>query len=255
MFNIAICDDDKDYVDFLKKIIMNIHPEELKFHVYYSGEDLLRNAGLLHEVIFLDIILKGADGIRVAKELRLINKHALLIFCTKIYHPTPEIIEVIPFRYLYKGYPIAKTIENLETIFDKMDELFNKEFLLAQHKGEYCKVNIDDITYLSKLKYGSQIHLVLGYNPAYHSHHSDKKCDKFTVNFHLKTLYEYLSHHGFEFAHDSYLVNCRWVDWVGKTSLKLHDSTELNISRSKSEIFKKQISTYYANTLQHHSNK
>ena len=53
----------------------------------------------------------------------------------------------------------------------------------------------------------------------------------------LDEMYEMLKDYGFEYAHNSYLVNLKYVTRKTTTELELIDGTHLSISRSKENSF------------------
>jgi DNA-binding LytR/AlgR family response regulator len=57
-------------------------------------------------------------------------------------------------------------------------------------------------------------------------------------------LEEQLLPHHFLKVHRSYLVNCRYIFHIGKTSLTLEDHTEIPISRGKVDFVKEQFLLY-----------
>ena len=67
MCKIAICDDDKEYREKIKTVIETegiLSSNEIRFYEYESGKELLEDADILHDLIFMDIqmpILNGYD--------------------------------------------------------------------------------------------------------------------------------------------------------------------------------------------------
>ena len=60
MYKIAICDDDKRYRKTIREIIEheNSLPEnEIRFYEYESGNELLKHTDILHELVFIDILM------------------------------------------------------------------------------------------------------------------------------------------------------------------------------------------------------
>ena len=56
MCKIAICDDDKEYREKIKTVIETegiLSSNEIRFYEYESGKELLEDADILHDLIFL----------------------------------------------------------------------------------------------------------------------------------------------------------------------------------------------------------
>ena len=236
-YKIAICEDDADYAAYLKKLIEESFEGILEIFLYNSGEDLLKHAKEMHDAVFMDIQLGGLDGTATAKKLRETNKNAVLAFCSGVVNPTPESIKVTPYRYLLKQFD-EKTMKNeIMEILDKMVKSYKTEYILARHEYGFVRIYINDIAYITKEKRGSRIHLV---EPGKYG-----EKEEFLTTSHLADLYKQLARFGFEFAHNSYLVNCRWVVRFDKTYLVLEGGAELNISRSRYMTFKRSFVRFW----------
>lgn len=68
MINVAICDDDKNIREYIKKII-EVQKIECRILEYESGNGLIETDEKL-DIVFLDIKMDGIDGIRAAEILR-----------------------------------------------------------------------------------------------------------------------------------------------------------------------------------------
>ena len=65
MIYIAICDDKINIINKTKKLIQDYDKEDIDIYVYESGEELINSDKEFH-IIFLDIDMKGLDGIEFA---------------------------------------------------------------------------------------------------------------------------------------------------------------------------------------------
>ena len=88
MYKIAICDDDKQYIEYLKAVISEnpiVIRQELLFYDFYSGEQLFLYPTWDFDLVIIDIQMQGMDGYETAMKLREVDHKFLLIFlCLKI---------------------------------------------------------------------------------------------------------------------------------------------------------------------------
>lgn len=95
MYKIAICDDDKNYREKIEKVIETegiLPKSEIRFYEYESGKELLENADILHDLVFMDMRMPGLDGNKSVLKLREYNRAAILVFCSGYFEPTPDSI-------------------------------------------------------------------------------------------------------------------------------------------------------------------
>ena len=92
MYRIAICDDDREYIGELERMIResNGGRREICFEEYVSGLDLLKKISGGVDILFLDIQMGGLDGNETAQLLREKNFPGVLVQCSGVYNPTPE---------------------------------------------------------------------------------------------------------------------------------------------------------------------
>ena len=85
MIRIAVCDDENVIVNQIEHIISEVCKQEsipVNIDVFYSGRELKRQvtSGTKYDIIFLDIQMKGGDGITAAENIRKVDDNVLLIY-------------------------------------------------------------------------------------------------------------------------------------------------------------------------------
>ena len=234
MLKVAICDDDREYQIWLEEEIDHVFGKGTEVLLYSSGEDLLVDSDIMHEVILLDVDMPGIDGIETAVRIRKENRTALLIFISGVRNPTPESFKVSPYRYLLKSYGKEKMEMELSDIYQEANRIFTDEYLVCERDGYVVRIKLMDILYVSIIRGGSQVH-VYGENGE----------DCLFVREKIRILGTSLLKFDFAFAHNSYLVNLRYVDSYSRTEVVLKDKTILAISRSKYSEFEERIFQYW----------
>lgn len=83
MLHIAICDDEKPFVQYLKELVDRYSEEtgqEIKTTVYYDGMELAEKYDPSIDLIFLDIQMRLMDGLHTAERIRQKDEKVELFF-------------------------------------------------------------------------------------------------------------------------------------------------------------------------------
>lgn len=235
LYRIVIVDDDSRFVDYMKEIILkcNINMEDITFEEFYSGEEFVAQLNMLSncDLLILDMQMKKMDGHATARKFRERFPHSVLVFCSGVSHPTDESFKVTPFRYLLKDYTEQVMIMEMNAIIRQMQSIVKAPVIMGRNHDSFISLASDDIMYIENSKAGSIIHLC-----------RDRISDfKYQVNTKRKLadLYKELKDCHFEYAHNSYLVNLKYVTKLfSQGYIQLKDGTELNVSRSKMQNFR-----------------
>lgn len=243
MYNIVICDDEEKVIQYLKTVIINagVSREKVKFHEFSSGEefiDYLKDA-VSCDLLILDMQMKKMDGNETAKAFRKVFPNTTLVFCSGICMPTVKSFEVTPFRYLLKLYTDEHMHSEMKTIIKEMISKKVEPFIVGNNHLNLVKLRPSDILYISIAKRGSFIHIC-----------PDKIEYKFegkiTSKEKVENLYNKLKDFGFAYAHNSYIVNLKYIIKIATSELQLIDGTKLTISRSKEKKFREDFAKVLA---------
>lgn len=103
--NILICDDDKLYVDMIKKYVDEFFAEhkitDYKVYEYNSGDEAAKNNEKI-DIAFLDVEMDGINGIEAGKYLRNNNKNIVLFIITSYMGYLDDAMDEGVFRYINK---------------------------------------------------------------------------------------------------------------------------------------------------------
>ena len=238
MYKIAICDDDKRYRKIIKEIVENensLPKDEIKFYEYESGDKLLENTDILHELVFIDIRMPGIDGNQTALKLRNYNKDAVLIFCSSYFEPTVDSINFgQPFRYIMKDLHNISLCQEISSIMAEVKRRFQNDYAVTvTSAGKVTRIHVENILYVSRAKRGCEIYVA-----------KLEEKDVISCRESLDELCEQLKGQGFAQAHHSYIVNLGKVEGLEKNVLCLKCGVELNVSRAKKDEFTDALFKY-----------
>lgn len=238
MYRIVIVDDDLEFIKFMKKILLNcdINQEDLIIDDFLSGEDFIAQLDEMSccDLLILDMQMKKMDGHATARMFRKKFPYSVLVFCSGVTHPTDESFKVTPFRYLSKDYEKQVMITEMDAVIQQMKCSVKNPIIMGRNHGNIISLYPDDIIYIENSKAGSVIHLC-----------KDRISDfQYQVNTtrKLADLYEDLKEYQFEYAHNSYLVNLKYVTKLfSQGYIQLMGGMELNVSRSKLQDFRNAL--------------
>lgn len=235
-YKIGICDDNREFSEYMKKLLLESCPVPAEVFLYSSGEELAEDIEQKHHLIVMDIGLGGMDGFNTSKLLREKNPDAFLVFCSGEYEPRPEYFEVTALRYLKKDYPEERLKKELSFACERMVQRFGQEFLLAKGSdGGVRRIQVKDVVYISKTKRGSVLH-VAGEQP---------EAGGYVCKKHLRELYAELENKDFGWPHDSYIVNLRFVKDFKARTFTLKTGEIMNISRAYHRTFIDKLVRYW----------
>lgn len=231
MINIAICDDKVEFSNKLEEILSDIIKEEniqADIDIFQSGNELLNKLQTdknYYDIIFLDIEMKGMDGLETAKEIRREDEITTLIYVTSHKSYAIEAYEVQPFRFLVK--PIQR-----EILYDCFIKAYNKIMagnFYFQYKYEktYYKILVSDILYFESEKRIIRIHLKDGSIRKFYDqlNNIEKQMKKGKADFYR--------------LHKSILVNSRYIKKKAYDYVELMNGNQLEISEERRKAINK----------------
>lgn len=243
MYHIAICDDDKRFISYIKRIIKQARGEEnyeIYFYEYYSGEDFLSNIdGLIsYDLLILDMQLGGIDGDETAKAFRKKFPDSVLVFCSGVQLPTVTSFKATPFRYLLKSYSDEEFILEMKEILEEVRKNSKELFIIGHYRNKNIRVRIRNILYIENAKRGSRVIVTPKSEEANFE-------GMILVDEKLRELSEMFEE--LFFAHSSYIVNINHVEYVEGNELILDNGERLSISRAYQKIFREAFTKNIAN--------
>ena len=231
MVKFAVCDDEQEMADLVAEKLREFYPDECEIKCYTDGKILLEDSFReLFDAFFLDIEMPGLDGFTLAEKIHADNPFAKIIFVTNN-------TELAHIGYLYGAFryvrkfaleeELREAVQGLKREFDMQSEFL----LLKTSFGEVVRV-VNSIRYFE----------VKGHNVTAFIGDTEER-----VSGTMKEYEERLKSNGFIRIHKSFLVNFRFIESVGKTTVTLTDGTTLLLSRNRVAETKKNLLIFSRN--------
>ncbi len=233
MIRIAICDDEKHMSDHIRAMASDFFRKknrEIQLRTFLSGEDLLNYDGQI-DILFLDIQMKGMDGLETARKLRADKFRGFLIFITVLKEMVFQSFEVQAYDYLVKPVDekqFGKTMERLYTSMQNASE----DSLLVQQGYERRIVPKDEIVFCEIIDRKIYLNLTSGEVVDYYER--------------IENLESKLDSHFFR-CHRSYLINLKHLKGYKNGTAYMDNGKEVPVSRLRSKEFSSVVLQYMKN--------
>lgn len=221
---IAVCDDEEMFRTYLKECIkkyLSDRKQECEIDVFSSGEELLaqqdRIAG--YDIIFLDMQMKGINGIDTARKIRILQSDTFIVFVTNYLDYALEGYDVEAIRYLDKG-----AVKLKEALYSCMDTILKKMSFEPRYERYRFFEGELQFAHNRLLYVESTLHKVNFYV-------LEDRVKKYTLVGTLNRIEEELADEMYIRVHQSYLVNLAFIDRIEKYSLLLAEGTKLPIAK------------------------
>ena len=218
MLQLAVCDDEKVFRSDLRKILgTELELCGIDYHIseFTSGEELI--AGLEKadcQILFLDIEMKGIDGVEAARRLRETKRQMEIVFVSSYADFVFQGYEVRALNYILKPYEPEKIAAVLHTALEALDIEAEKYYVIDQRGGS-IRVPLSSVKYFS----------------------SERRTVHAVTTEREYTFYEKLSDLETELPdtfvriHNRYLVHLKYLEAVRQNTAVV-DGEELPVSRS-----------------------
>lgn len=148
MYKVALCEDETVFSEAQKKICHSIFTRlNIEYHisVFQNSNDFLRafmNQGKRYDLLLLDILMDGTDGMTLARRIRETDKEITIIFITSSPDYALQGYDVNALHYLMK--PVDS--EKLERLINAdFHSRFSNNFFLFETRDGKQRVAVKDI--------------------------------------------------------------------------------------------------------------
>ena len=230
----------------MKERILNsgMDISQVTFFEYTSGSEFIHSFPSLSHIslLILDIQIPEMDGDEIALRFRQHFPTSMLVFCSGVYLPTVKSFEPNPFRYLLKEYSNQRLEDELRVIINELKAKHSVPYIIGKRHNNIVKLEPDEIMYISVARKKSHIHI--NPNSKVYDFEDNIMCD-----YKMADLYMDLKNYNFVYAHNSYIVNLKYIKRITNVELELTNGELLSIARSKMpnlrESFVKYLSKKY----------
>jgi len=237
MLKIAICDDEKVFINEFKDILeeyLNKKGILYEINVFYSGEELTDPVMDIHkfDIIFLDIGMKSMDGMSTAKKIRESNKSIYIVFVTVFADFMADGYKVDAVRYILKNKDNLK-----EAVYECVDAIQEKMHYMVVKK-EYAfqegvkNISLDRLLYVESKLHKLEFYLL------------EDGMKKYTLYKTLNALEDELSAYRFLRIHQSYLVNMKYIRELVRYKVILYNDISLDIPKARYKEVEKRYVEY-----------
>lgn len=241
MISIALCDDEKKYLDYYSKILKNMikdHQIQFELVTFNNGDSLLfylENDPLRFQIFILDVMMPSISGIDLAKKIKKINPNARIIFLTSTKDFVFDAFDVLPVNYILKSSDDKKLKNVVIDLITKIDEHIISDNFVYHTKKQVISIPFSKIVYFEVYHRIITIHVLNQPNFEFYSS--------------LKSLEKLIDPNRFVRIYRSYILNMQYIKRLNYNELELKDGTVLPISRMFFNKVKEKFSIFINKNL------
>lgn len=240
MLTVYLCDDNKTILDKYNRMLSDIagtHGLSVNIQTFTSGEQLLfhvEDMDARPDIIYLDILMGGDNGLKVARRLRDMGCLAEIIFLTANPEYVFDSFDSAPAHYILKD----------KTTAERFCEIFFKTAIKAEAKSKavfYCEngsvkkqIPIAQISYFEVQNRTVTVHY---------------KNFSFDFYAHMEDIQEKLNTKTFVRVHRSFLVHLQYIEQMNKNSLLLSTGETIPVGITYIKSVRTALS-HYLNLLE-----
>ena len=233
LIRIAICDDEKHMSDHIRAMASDFFRKknrEIQLRTFSSGEELLSYDGQI-DILFLDIQMKGMDGIETARKLRDSKFRGFLIFITVLKEMVFQSFEVQAYDYLVKPVEEKQFEKTMERLYTSMQNA-SEDSLLVQKGYEGRIIREEEIVFCEIIDRKIYLNLASGEVVDYYER--------------IENLEAKLDKHFYR-CHRSYLINLKHLKGYKNGTACMDNGKEIPVSRLRSKEFSGVVLQYMKN--------
>jgi DNA-binding LytR/AlgR family response regulator len=238
MIKIAFCDDDMEVLHQMNELLDRYRVErneDITYAAFQSPFELLTEIekGIRPDILFLDVVMPGQNGMDVAKEIRQYDTNMKIIFLTS--SPEFAVESYSVGAYFYQLKPIWE-----ESFFRLMDAVLaecekkKKNSLILRSKDGITRIDLQQLEYCE----------VLGRKLLFHLENGAVLEGAGSLDDLAGQLMQYCN---FFRPHRSFLVNMEYIQNISSRSIKMVNDAVIPIPHGKCSEIKNTYMEYAFN--------
>lgn len=235
MIKIAFCDDEMEVLHQMNGLLDRYRVErneDITYAAFQSPFELLTEIekGIRPDILFLDVVMPGQNGMDVAKEIRQYDTNVKIIFLTS--SPEFAVESYTVGAYFYQLKPIWE-----ESFFRLMDAVLSecekkkKNSLILHSKDGITRINLQQLEYCE----------VLGRKLLFHLENGAVLEGAGSLDDLAGQLMQYCN---FFRPHRSFLVNMEYIQNISSRSIKMVNDAVIPIPHGKCSEIKNTYMEY-----------
>ena len=233
---VGIVDDsdlDRDHLARLLERYEHEHDLTCAGHQYADGAALLDNYRANLDVVFLDIIMPGVDGMRTAAAIRTMDTKVVLIFVTNTAKYATSGYAVQAHSYVLKPVTYFAFETEMNRCLNRLSHIELSSILLGVGTG-LRRVDVADVVYVESSRHRITVHTVDG-----------------VISFSgtLKEVEDQLASHSFFRSNSGYVLNLQHIKAIKGDDAVMSNGDILKISRSRKKSLLETLNHYISGQL------
>ena len=229
MVNVAMCDDNINELSNMVHLLNDYRTSKhlnCDYAVFQNGFDLVSalEKGKTFDLYCLDIIMPAFMGIELAKEIRLYDKNAPILFFTSSPEFALESYSVNAVNYVLKPLTRGKFFGTLDMVLERM-RIQSDDALIVKSNEGIQRILLSNLVYAEVMGRTIFYYLLSG------------KVIKCAGSF-ASVTESLLMHRCFMKPHRSYIVNMRYIDTIENNKIMLQIVSSIPIAQGKTREMK-----------------
>lgn len=238
MIKIAFCDDDMEVLHQMNELLDRYRVErneDITYAAFQSPFELLTEIekGIRPDILFLDVVMPGQNGMDVAKEIRQYDTNMKIIFLTSSPEFAVESYSVGAYFYQLKPIWEGSFFRLMDAVLAECEKK-KKNSLILRSKDGITRINLQQLEYCE----------VLGRKLLFHLENGAVLESAGSLDDLAGQLMQYSN---FFRPHRSFLVNMEYIQNISSRSIKMVNDAEIPIPHGKCSEIKNTYMEYAFN--------
>ena len=238
--NIAVCDDDRNFLDVIQKELYKIAEKmniDIEIYSYTDGNNvvhLISDNKEDFDILFLDIDMPNTSGMEVAKKIRDNEAEIMLVFVSAHEQYVFESIEYSPFRYIRKSRIDRELFLAMKAAYACLEKT-RENYIFVKTEESEVRIKYSDIMYFETVSRKIGIFLSNG--------------EVLVVRKTIKELFKELSNESFVRIHSGCVANLKYIERFSTSNITLDNGKILPVSRGRGKNIKIALMNYWGDKV------